>query len=254
MSATPNTPSTGTWASHGSYDGVRDAHVPHSDAHVPHPGAHVRPDAHVMHPAVAATVAGQPIPIAEVDARERALRSSELAAALPAAGTSEGRQLRRWLTQLLATERVVHVEATARGLDACAAPAEHELLPDAAARLELGSVTSAVLGSSALARALFAEVTADVDVTDGEVDDYHARNPRRFAGRQRDRHGWSVPTSAAAPPLAEVRRTIADELRAAARRRAFATWLDGRRAELVHLALGFEHPGDPRQPDNTHKH
>ena len=26
------------------------------------------------------------------------------------------------------------------------------------------------------------------------------------------------------------------------------------RAELVRLAPGYEHPGDPRQPDNTHRH
>ena len=24
--------------------------------------------------------------------------------------------------------------------------------------------------------------------------------------------------------------------------------------ELVQLAPGYEHPGDPRQPDNTHRH
>ena len=37
------------------------------------------------------------------------------AASLPRAGTSEGRQLRRWLTQLLVTERVVAAEAAAAG-------------------------------------------------------------------------------------------------------------------------------------------
>jgi len=47
---------------------------------------------------------------------------------------------------------------------------------------------------------------------------------------------------------------IADHLRGAARRRAFRLWLDARCAELVELAPGYEHPGDPRQPDNTHRH
>ena len=42
-----------------------------------------------------ATVAGTPIPECEVDAREARLRSGPRAAALPASGTSEGRQLRR---------------------------------------------------------------------------------------------------------------------------------------------------------------
>ena len=56
------------------------------------------------------------------------------------------------------------------------------------------------------------------------------------------------------PPLAEVRSAIADHLRGAARRRAFRVWLDARRAALVRLAPGYEHPGDPRQADNTHRH
>ena len=56
---------------------------------------------------LAATVAGTPVSVAEVDAAEARLRSGPRAAALPAGGTSEGRQLRRWLTQLIVTERVI---------------------------------------------------------------------------------------------------------------------------------------------------
>ena len=63
-----------------------------------------------------------------------------------------------------------------------------------------------------------------------------------------------APRQSTVPPLAEVRPTIAEHLRAAARRRAFRVWLDQRRAELVRLSPGYEHPGDPRQPDNTHRH
>jgi hypothetical protein len=40
----------------------------------------------------------------------------------------------------------------------------------------------------------------------------------------------------------------------AAQRQAFARWLDDLRAKKVKLVPGFEHPGDPRQPDNHHKH
>jgi [acyl-carrier-protein] S-malonyltransferase len=83
-----------------------------------------------------------------------------------------------------------------------------------------------------LARALFVDVTAAVDITVAQVHDYGERNPRRF-----DSHA-----------------DIADHLRGAARRRAFRLWLDARCAELVELAPGYEHPGDPRQPDNTHRH
>ncbi|MDT5224419.1 MAG: [acyl-carrier-protein] S-malonyltransferase, partial [Mycobacterium sp.] len=92
-----------------------------------------------------ATVAGAPVAVAEVDGREARLRAGPRAAALPAAGTSEGRQLRRWLTQLVVTERVVAAEAVARGLHATAAPTEDDLLPDVTARLEIGSVAAAAL-------------------------------------------------------------------------------------------------------------
>jgi len=180
---------------------------------------------------VAATVGGVPVSVEEVDAREDRLRGSRLASSLPRRGTSEGRQLRRWLTQLLVTERVAASEAAARWLTIDGAPDEDELLPDTTARLEIGSIAGSVL-SDPLARALFVSVTAGVDVTDAQVQDYRDRNPRRFGG------------------TAE----IADHLRGAARRRAFRLWLDGRCAELVELAPGYEHPGDPRQPDNTHRH
>jgi [acyl-carrier-protein] S-malonyltransferase len=180
---------------------------------------------------IAAMVGGVPVSIEEVDAREDRLRGSRLASSLPRRGTSEGRQLRRWLTQLLVTERVVAVEAAIRQLTADGAPGEEELLPDTTTRLEIGSIAASVLDDP-LGRALFVSVTATVDVTEAEVRDYQTRNPRRFGS------------------TAEV----ADHLRGAARRRAFRLWLDARCAELVELAPGYEHPGDPRQPDNTHRH
>jgi [acyl-carrier-protein] S-malonyltransferase len=180
---------------------------------------------------VAATVGGAPVLVDEVDAREDRLRGSRLASSLPRRGTSEGRQLRRWLTQLLVTERVAAADATTRGLTADGAPSEEELLPDTTARLEIGSIAGSVLADP-LARALFVSVTAAVDVTDADVHDYRERNPRRF----------------------DSTTEIADHLRGAARRRAFRLWLDARCAELVELAPGYEHPGDPRQPDNTHRH
>ncbi len=199
-----------------------------------------------------ATVAGIDVPVEEVDAREARLRAGPLAAALPAPGTSEGRQLRRWLTQLVVTERVVAAEAAARGVTARDAPSETELLPDTTARLEIGSIAAAALADPC-ARALFVRVTAAVEVSDDDVIDYHTRNPLRFAAAGPDRDGWRTP-AAVAPPLNQVRGAIAEHLRAAARRRAFRVWLDVRRAQLVSLAPGYEHPGDPRQPDNTHRH
>jgi len=204
-----------------------------------------------MNEHVAATVSGRPVLVRDVDQRETRLRASMLAAALPRAGTSEGRQLRRWLTQLLVTERVVAAEAAARGVTADGAPTEDELLPDMAARLEIGSVAASAL-EDPMGRALYAHVTADIQVSDTDVEDYHARNPFRFAAPAPAVGGWH--RRAAAPALADARRAITEHLLAAARRRSFRVWLDARRAALVELAPGYEHPGDPRQPDNTHKH
>ena len=199
-----------------------------------------------------ATVAGLPVPVDEVDEREARLRNGPRASVLPASGTSEGRQLRRWLTQLIVTERVVAAEAAARGLAATDAPTETELLPDVTARLEIGSVAAAALADSR-ARALFAAVTAGVRVSDDDVADFHARNPLRFAPPRPTSHGWRAP-SLVGPPLEQVRPVITEHLVGAARRRAFRVWLDARRTALVELAPGYEHPGDPRQPDNTHRH
>lgn len=186
----------------------------------------------------AALVAGVPVTVAEVDERERQLREGRSAAALPRPGTSEGRQLRRWLTQLLVAERVVALESA----DGQHIPAVEEVLPDMTARLEIGSIAAAVLGTVA-GRAAYAAVTAGVDVTDIEIADYHRRNPGRFASRR-----------SMVLPLDEAYLLIAEHLRSAAQRRVFRQWLDARCAELVELAPGYEHPGDPRQPDNTHRH
>jgi [acyl-carrier-protein] S-malonyltransferase len=206
----------------------------------------------MSHTHVAATVAGLDVPVSDVDAREAVLRNAMPAAALPRAGTSEGRQLRRWLTQLLASEAVIAAEAADTGVTAAGAPAEDELLPDDSARLEIGSIAAAALADP-LARAMYAHVTAGVDVTGADVADFHVRNPVRFAKSSATENGWRTAV-VDAPPLDAVRPLIVAHLRGAARRRAFRLWLDARRADLVRLAPGYEHPGDPRQPDNTHRH
>jgi [acyl-carrier-protein] S-malonyltransferase len=197
-----------------------------------------------------AKVAGARVSIAEVDARETRLRASRLANSLPRQGTSEGRQLRRWLTQLVVTDRVVDAEARTLGVTADVAPSEADLLPDMSARLEIGSVAASAL-ESPIGRALFVHITAAAAVGDAEVAEFHARNPFRFASRVPGPDGWSGRVD---PSLADVRPAIIEHLLAAARRRRFRIWLDARRADLVELSPGYEHPGDPRQPDNTHRH
>ncbi|CAG7252574.1 hypothetical protein PICSAR5_01439 [Mycobacterium avium subsp. paratuberculosis] len=92
-----------------------------------------------------------------------------------------------------------------------------------------------------------------MDVAERELAAYHARNPLRFAPSRPVQNVWRT-TALVAPPLDEVRPVIREQLRGAARRRAFRLWLDERRAALVRLAPGYENPGDPRQPDNTHRH
>lgn len=60
----------------------------------------------------------------------------------------------------------------------------------------------------------------------------------------------STSTTAAPSSTAAAAITAADPTRLA----AFNRWLDQRRRALVVQAVGFEHPGDPSQPDNTHRH
>jgi [acyl-carrier-protein] S-malonyltransferase len=206
--------------------------------------------------AVAAVVAGEPVLVDEIDEREKHLRATRLASALPRPGTTEGRQLRRWLTQLVVAERVVAAAAIepAEVPELCGitAPTEADLLPDTAARLEIGSVAASTL-AAAQARAVFMAVTATVTVSGADVAAYHARNPLRFAATPVvGRDGWR--RTPIAPPLADVEGAVRAHLLAAARRREFRRWLDERCAQLVDLAPGYEHPGDPRQPDNTHRH
>lgn len=248
-----------------------------------------------------AWVAGDPIDVSDVDVRERGLRAGPVAPTLPRAHTSEGRQLRRWLVQVLAAERLVAAEAARRGLSEVDAPALGDLAPDRAALLGLGSVAADLLARDALARAVFVAVTADVAVPPEAVERYYHGNPEQFVHEEervvRHRIGDAPPrrrtvrAGQLAGPLAEAvfaaragttvgplrdplgthtvlveevwpagtrtlteaRPEITARLLAAARRRAFTAWLD-RQAELVRLAPGYEHPGDPGQPDNTHRH
>ncbi|MCH9734415.1 MAG: malonyl CoA-ACP transacylase [Actinomycetia bacterium] len=199
---------------------------------------------------VAATVGSDCVTVAEVDARESALRDGGSSQALPKSGTSEARQLRRWITQVLVAERVVAAESKALALCHAHAPSEADLLPDEVARLEIGSVAASTLSLPA-GCAVFAHVTASVRVGAAQVLDYHRRNPLRFVGPPTTGR-WQRPP--AVPDFEEIEPVIAAHLLAAARRREYRRWLDARCAEVVVLARGYEHPGDPRQPDNTHRH
>lgn len=249
-----------------------------------------------------AWVSGDPVDLSEVDRLEAGLRSGPVGPTLPRERTSEGRQLRRWIVQVLVAQRLVAAEAAARGLDAAGAPGLCTLAPDRAAMLGLGSVAADLLTRSPLARRVFVAVTEDVTVPPAAVAEFHERNPERFrvpeervvthtigdgpprrrvlrrgqltgpvedavfaveagdtAGPVRDPLGTHTVVVEEVRParvrsLAEAKDEITAHLLAGARRRAFTAWLDRHAAAEVALAPGFEHPGDPGQPDNTHRH
>ncbi|TDV50753.1 peptidylprolyl isomerase [Actinophytocola oryzae] len=244
---------------------------------------------------VVARVAGTPIDVADVDGREAALRAGPVAPTLPRERTGEGRQLRRWLVQVLVAERLVAIEAAARGLGP--GPELASIAPDRAAMLGLGSVAADLLARDPLARAVFVAVTDEVAVSDAAVERFYLDNPERFRVPE-ERVVWDGTTrwvlrrgervgpvedavfAAAAGEtvgpvwdplgthtfvvedvrpgrvrsLEEAREEIEAFLLAPARRRAFTAWLDRGMAARVELAPGYEHPGDPGQPDNTHRH
>jgi [acyl-carrier-protein] S-malonyltransferase len=179
------------------------------------------------------------VTVEDVDAREVQFRATTPGAALPLVGTPQWRQLRQWLMHLILTERVLRSEAARLGVYAEDAPALADVLPDGTARFEVGSIAAAALADP-LARAVFAFVTEDVDVSEMEVAAYHERNPRRFAASCVDSRRGGTPS------LDAVRPAIAAHLRGTARRRAFRQWLETRSAEL--LQTGVRHVGDPRRP------
>jgi [acyl-carrier-protein] S-malonyltransferase len=125
--------------------------------------------------AAAAWVGDQIVTRAEVAAELDRLRAGPLGARLPADGTAEARQLRRWVTQRVVLRRLLERERDARGLidrPGRPAPAEPALL---------GSAAADVLATSSAARSVFDSVTADVQVAEDDVRRYYAANPDQFS-------------------------------------------------------------------------
>ncbi|MEV0824514.1 peptidylprolyl isomerase [Nonomuraea rubra] len=272
-------------------------HLPHE--HRPHehrPHEHRRPHEHAPADTIG-WVADRPVPRVRLDRRLADLRGGPLSATLPRPGTSEDRQLARWLTQVILTECLCEWAATALG----AAIPEHPLL-DPVAAVELGSINAAAYNANPWVRAVFEHVTATVTIPSewrsrpaSEPEPRHLVRHRLFPDRAQaqratpadleplgavtleslpsaiadalrrhpdgtltgpveDTLGWHVAIAVPEPrPDGEPTRQEPDLLRAA-QRKAFARWLDDLRAKKVRLMPGLEHPGDPRQPDNHHKH
>jgi [acyl-carrier-protein] S-malonyltransferase len=78
-------------------------------------------------------------------------------------------------------------------------------------------------------------------------------------GPIRTEHGWHVArvdavAAASCMPYAEARPAIEADLEAAERSRLFGAWLEDRRAALVRIEPGFEHPADPVHGFPSHRH
>jgi len=242
---------------------------------------------------------GEPVPRRLLDARLAVLRAGPLAAALPAPGSREGRQLVRWTAHSLLTELLCAREAEQRGLDLSAPTTEL----DALGAVQLGSITAMAWRSHPAVSAVFgATVGATVDrrprppetptgprrrislatgptpdaaraapwtsigwSTLGDLPEELADAARHapvgeWVGPLRSRGGWHllrvdelvdelIPGSAGGSDT-----PAASHPPSGTELRAFARWLDLRRAQCVRVAPGFEHPGDPSQPDHTHQH
>ncbi|KQV13661.1 hypothetical protein ASC99_33270 [Kitasatospora sp. Root107] len=154
---------------------------------------------------------------------------------------------------------------------------------DQRAAVELGSIAAAAFEGSAAVRAVFDAVTADVvpgpvapepvpevdqpagerwqlSTPDGDFEADPATLPTELVralratapGRQVTVGPWTAALTGRQPAPAPPDRTA--ELLGSARRIAFVRWLDRARAERLTLVPGLEHPGDPAQPDNHHRH
>ncbi|MET7401333.1 hypothetical protein ABZS66_48415, partial [Dactylosporangium sp. NPDC005572] len=108
---------------------------------------------------IVAWVDGEPIGRDEADAQLRERYRAPGGHALPAPGTAEGRQLRRWVVQVLAVRAVLAHEADRRGLTASGAAPVTD-------RVALGSVAAAALAGSPYAAAVF-DAVARVDLRRG---------------------------------------------------------------------------------------
>ncbi|MEZ0074217.1 hypothetical protein [Planotetraspora sp. GP83] len=186
--------------------------------------------------AAAAYVGERPILVEDVEARVDALRRGPLAGRLPQPGTADGRNLRRWVVQVMTHEAVIETEAAALGVSAEQENGGRQGLTLPVA-LRMGGVAAAVLASMPVARALRRRIGQEIVVPVEECRAYHERNRDLYV-----------------EPYEQVGGLIEAELREAAVDREFSAWLGRRHAALVRLMPGFEHPADPRHPDATHRH
>jgi [acyl-carrier-protein] S-malonyltransferase len=183
---------------------------------------------------VMAYLNGEPIPRQLLDDRLAALRAGDAACVLPRPDSREGRQLTRWVAQVVLTEQVCLDELSRRGDVVPIGPGGSLNVSTAIA---VGSITAAALAGSEPVRRVAALVSSDVTI------------PRAQLEYAADVLGEQPP----ADPDVPVDRWHA-ELLDSARLEAFARWLNAAMHERTRLVRGLEHPGDSSQPDNLHRH
>ncbi|MEP6630173.1 MAG: hypothetical protein ABJA89_06855 [Lapillicoccus sp.] len=186
---------------------------------------------------VAAWVDDEPVTADEVERRLRRLRDRDRTGALPVDGSREGRQLRRWVTQVAVVERLCVAEMAARGpaaagISAASSAATSVGGPTRAEVAALGSIVAAAWANEPAVGRVASTVTADVVLSPAQ-----AERAGRLAAGPDGRPVWSD-----------------DELLASARIEAFSRWLATATHTRVRLGEGYEHPGDSTQPDHVHQH
>lgn len=180
-------------------------------------------------------VGGAPVDRALLDERMTALRAGDTAGVLPRADSREGRQLVRWVAQVVLTEQLCADELRRRGLTD--ATFSDSVLLDVSTAIAIGSITAAALAGSAVVRQVAALVSADV------------RIPASQLAYAADMLGEPPPSDPDVPS----QQWHADLL-TSARLEAFSRWLNKARYDRLQLVHGLEHPGDSNQPDNLHRH
>lgn len=198
---------------------------------VGHGHGHLLPEAPI---GVMGYVGGAPIDRALLDERMAALRAGDLAGVLPRSDSREGRQLVRWVAQVVLTEQLCADELRQRGLDDASG---EPVVLDVSTAIAIGSITAAALAGSAVVRQVAALVSADV------------RIPAAQLAYAADMLGEPPPSD----PDVPTQQWHADLL-TSARLEAFSRWLNKARYDRLQLVHGLEHPGDSNQPDNLHRH
>jgi [acyl-carrier-protein] S-malonyltransferase len=176
----------------------------------------------------------KPLPRHLLDERLAVLRGGDAACVLPREDSREGRQLTRWVAQVVITEQLCLDELQRRAADVANVSAKPL---DVSTAIAVGSITAAALASSEPVRRVAELVSHDVRIPLAQLE-YAAD----VLGEQ--------PPADPAVPAARWHAELLDS----ARLEAFARWLNAAMHERVRLVHGLEHPGDSGQPDNLHRH